>query len=285
MLEPFRPCFTTPTFTTFVTLLAGMIVRPGQRTVCGMLAGAGLAGVWHHSRAHRFFAAARWRPDAVGLTVLRLIVGHLTPVGAPLLIAVDDTLFRRCGRKIFAAHWGYDGSLKVAKGNQKLSRGDTFVVAAVVVELPFLDRPVALPVLARLWRRGGPTKTMLARELIELIAAAAGRIVHVVGDGGYVCTELRHLPPNVTLIYDQRTRALLRQEPDIEIRKAVAADGTVTEYSRAQVVRNNFRKIAEGMPLTAREAELNRLGIPASQGGIWTARDPAQAGDEPGLHR
>ncbi|MEV4196739.1 recombinase family protein [Micromonospora globbae] len=70
-------------------------------------------------------------------------------------------------------------------------------------------------------------------------------------------------------IYDQRTKALLRQEPDTEIRTAVAADGTVTEYSHAQVVRDNFRKISEGMPLTVREAELNRLGIPASQGGIW----------------
>src|SRR4029453_17409619 len=44
------------------------------------------------------------------------------------------------------------------KGNQKLSRGNTFVVAAVVVELPFLDRTVALPVLARLWGRAGPPK-------------------------------------------------------------------------------------------------------------------------------
>ncbi|AYF30776.1 resolvase [Micromonospora tulbaghiae] len=70
-------------------------------------------------------------------------------------------------------------------------------------------------------------------------------------------------------IYDQRTRALLRQEPDDEIRTAVAADGTVTEYSHAQVVRDNFRLIAAGMPLTAREAELNRLGTPASQGGVW----------------
>ena len=191
VLEPFRPCFTPPTFTTFVTLLAGMIARPAQRTVCGMLAGAGLGGVWHHSRAHRFFAAARWRPGSVGLTVLRLIVGHLTPVGAPLVIAVDDTLFRRCGRKVFAAPWGYDGSLKIARGNQKLSRGNTFVVAPVVVALSFLDRPVALPVLARLWRRDEPTKIALARQLIELIAATAGRIVHVVGDGGYVCTELR----------------------------------------------------------------------------------------------
>jgi hypothetical protein len=62
VLDPFRSCFTTPTFATFVTLLAGMIARQSHRTVCGMLAGAGLAGVWHHSQAHRFFAAARWHP-------------------------------------------------------------------------------------------------------------------------------------------------------------------------------------------------------------------------------
>src|SRR5256885_13219672 len=98
VLDPFRPCFTTPTFATFVTLLAGMVARPARRTVCGMLAGAGLAGVWHHSRAHRFFTTARWHPDTVGLTMLRLIVGHLLPLGAPLAIAVADTAFRRHGR-------------------------------------------------------------------------------------------------------------------------------------------------------------------------------------------
>src|SRR5215510_7289389 len=90
LLEPFQPCFTTPTFTTFVTLLAGMIAQPANRTVCGMLSGARLAGVWHHSRAHRFFAAARWHPDTLGLAVLRLVVGHLIPIGAPLRVAVDD---------------------------------------------------------------------------------------------------------------------------------------------------------------------------------------------------
>jgi hypothetical protein len=90
-------------------------------------------------RAHRFFAAARWRPDSVGLVVLRLIVGHLVPIGAPLTVAVDDTLFRRTGRKVHAAHWGYDGSLKVFRGNQKLSRGNTFVVPVCQGEL----RPAA----------------------------------------------------------------------------------------------------------------------------------------------
>src|SRR2546430_10915541 len=194
VLDPFRSCFTTRTFATFVTLLGGMVARPAHRSVCGMLAGAGLAGVWHHSRAHRFFATTRWHPDAVGLAVLRLIVGHLLPIRAPLVVAVDDTMFRRSGRKVHAAHWGYDGSLKVAKGNQKLSRGNNFVVAALVVTLPFLDRPVALPVLARLWRKGGPTKTALARQMVEVLAGAAtGRTVDVVGDGAYICTALRPL--------------------------------------------------------------------------------------------
>jgi hypothetical protein len=48
--------------------------------------------VLHRSRAHRFFATARWHPDTVGLAVPRLIVGHLVPIGAPVVIAVDDTL-------------------------------------------------------------------------------------------------------------------------------------------------------------------------------------------------
>jgi hypothetical protein len=114
--EEFRPCFTAPTFITFTLLAAGLIARPAGRTVCGMLAGAGLGGVRHHSRAHRFFAAAAWSADAVGLVVLRLAAGWLVPAGAPVVIAVDETMFRRAGRKVFAACWAYDGSLKVPRG-------------------------------------------------------------------------------------------------------------------------------------------------------------------------
>ena len=92
--------------------------------------------------------------------------------------------------------------LKVPKGGKKISRGNTFVIAAVIAELPFLRRPVALPVAARLWRRGGPPRTALARELTGLIAAAPacrGRIVHVAADTAYICTELRGLPAGATL--------------------------------------------------------------------------------------
>jgi len=65
-----------------------------------MRGGAGLARVWHHSRAHRFFASAAWSADAVGLVVLRLVTGWLVPAGAPVVLAVDDTMFRRAGRRV-----------------------------------------------------------------------------------------------------------------------------------------------------------------------------------------
>ncbi|AHH98090.1 hypothetical protein KALB_4728 [Kutzneria albida DSM 43870] len=200
LLEVFRPCFSARTYTTFVALVTGLIAAPARRTVCGMLTAARMAGVWHHGRAHRFFATAQWSLDQVGLTMVGLVVGWLTPAGAPLVVAVDDTLFRRAGRKVHGAFWANDGSRKVAAGQEKLSRGTTFVVAALVVELPFLERPIALPVLYRLWRPGGPTTPTLAQELITLIAGIRpDRRVHVVTDGASLCRTLRHLPSNVTL--------------------------------------------------------------------------------------
>src|SRR5450755_772487 len=67
------PCFTQPTFQTFRALLVGQVSQTGRRTVCGMLIGARLSGVWEHSRAHRFFSRARWQPDQLGLALAGLI--------------------------------------------------------------------------------------------------------------------------------------------------------------------------------------------------------------------
>jgi hypothetical protein len=98
-----RPCFTAPTFRTFQALVGGFLAQPGLRTVTGMLVGARLAGRWHHARAHRFFAAARWSADQLGLLVCDLIVGVLLDPDAPIALVVDDSLFNRTGRKIHGA--------------------------------------------------------------------------------------------------------------------------------------------------------------------------------------
>ena len=48
LLAEFRPCFTAPTFHTFIGLVVGLIAQTRRRTVCGMFTGAGLDRVWHH---------------------------------------------------------------------------------------------------------------------------------------------------------------------------------------------------------------------------------------------
>jgi hypothetical protein len=42
VLDEFRSCFTAPTFETFTAMVAGLVAQPVERTVCGMLTGAGL---------------------------------------------------------------------------------------------------------------------------------------------------------------------------------------------------------------------------------------------------
>lgn len=67
-----------------------------------MLTGAGLSRVWPHHRAHYFFARARWQPGDLGLALARLAVALLVPAGQPVTVAIDDTLFRHRGKKIWA---------------------------------------------------------------------------------------------------------------------------------------------------------------------------------------
>jgi hypothetical protein len=227
LLQVFRPCFTAPSFRMFVALLVGMVAQPGRRTVCGMLVGAGLARVWRHGRAHWFFSHARWSVEQVGLALVGLIVSGLLPEGVPVLLVVDDTLMRRSGRRVSGAAWQHDGARKGPKGSQ-VSWGTCFVVVGIVVDLPFIDRPVCLPVLARLWRPKGVSKAVLACQMVSAIVTrlaagstggAPGRAVHVVADAHYAGAdgaptrrELvgRGLPDGVSLTSRLRRNAVLK---------------------------------------------------------------------------
>jgi hypothetical protein len=209
ILDGFSHCFTAPTFRVFQALLVGFIMRPAARTVCGMLTGAGLARFWHHTRAHRFFSAARWSARQVGLTLAGLIVRHLLAPDEPILLAVDETLLHRRGPKVHAIGWWHDGS---AVGDRKIGQGNSWVIVAIVVRLPFLTRPVALPVLAALCTKPGPSKPALARELIDALAHHfPDRTIHLVADAAYGCGAFAGLGPQITMTTRARTNAVFHR--------------------------------------------------------------------------
>lgn len=197
LLDVFAGCFTTPTFEVFQAMVLGLVAQTGQRTVCGMLTGAGLATSWSHDRAHRFFSAARWSVDQIGLIVFDLVLTHLVADNADLLLGVDDTAHRRRGKNVHGAGWIHDGS---APSRNKLAFGHRWVVVGVIVRLAFMSRPVCLPVLCRRWQGKGTASTVeLAAQMITTIAARVpDRRVHVVADAAYHGTSLRDLPATVT---------------------------------------------------------------------------------------
>ncbi len=213
LLVVFRPCFTAPTFGTFTATVAGFVAQPGLRTVTGILAGARLAGVWHHARAHRFFSAARWSADTLGLGVCDLIVAWLDPA-APVCLVVDDSLFKRTGLKIFGVGWHHDAT---APGRKRTAWGNNWVVVGVLVALPFVaHRQVCLPILCRLWqpRRPGRGKLDLACELVGLLCDRyPDRKLHLTGDAAYAGKTLRGLPTRVTVTTRLRCDAALYAPP------------------------------------------------------------------------
>jgi hypothetical protein len=215
LLACFRPLFTAPSFRTFCALAGGFLAQTGRRTVCGMLTGAGLSGVWRHDRAHRLFSHARWSSQDLGLALAKLIVAALVPGGEPVLVAIDDTLFKRNGKKVHAIGWFHDGS---AKGSRQVGLGNNWVIAAIVVRLPFCSRPVALPVLARLVHKdlkpAPASRLVLARQMAAALARALpGRSIYVVADAAYAGKELARLPGQVTWTTRLRKDAALYELP------------------------------------------------------------------------
>ena len=214
LLSLLSPCFTQPTFHTFGMLMVGSVARIRDCTVTGMLQAAGLAGEWHHSRAHDFFARRRWDPDELGLRLLDFLVSVFVKVGAPIRLAVDDTLFGRSGRRVFGAHYLHDGAQPEGSG-QRTRWGNCWVVVVLVIELPCLGgRPVGLPILFRLFRPKDdehpdrPSQPVLARTLIDMILARfPARIVQLIMDGAYATKAWRGLPDRVTVTTRMRSNA------------------------------------------------------------------------------
>jgi hypothetical protein len=112
-----------------------------------------------------------------------------------------------------ASSWFHDGS---APGPAKTGYGNNWVIAAIVVRLPILSRPVAIPVLAKLVIKGtsSASRLWLARRMAQAIAAALpGRAIHVVADAAYAGKKLNGLPPAITWTTRLRKDAALYDLP------------------------------------------------------------------------
>ena len=204
MVQQISYVMTVPTFNSFLILLTGWVFAR-RRTVTGMLLAAGAVGTKHHSAFHRVFATARWSLDEMGLALFRLLLPGIRQ--ETIGLALDDTLARKRGRKVFGVGMHHDPLLSTRK-TALMSWGHNWVVLGVIVELPFCPgRCFCLPILFRLYvsrqtaaRQHLPYRTRpeLAVEMLHRWCNRyPDRHFHVVADAAYGGQSVyRNLPVN-----------------------------------------------------------------------------------------
>jgi DDE superfamily endonuclease len=198
LLLSFSVAFSRPTFQRVLLLILGAVVTPGRRTVAAVLRTMRPVARGHFSSYHRVLSAARWSLWAAGRVLARAVLSHV-PEGQPVVLAVDDTVARHRGAKVYGRGCHRD-PIRSSHGITVRCRGHRWVVLAVMVRFPFASRPWALPVLAALFRnrelcdrQGRRFKSwpQLARQLLAvMIHWFPARRFILLGDGGFATHEL-----------------------------------------------------------------------------------------------
>jgi len=207
LVQQLSPAMTAPTFESFVIVLTGWVFAR-RRNVTKMILAAAAVDEKHHSAFHRVFAAASWSLDALGLLVFVLILPWLND--GQIVLAVDDTLARKRGLKVYGVGMHHDPLISSRK-KALTNWGHSWVVLGVIVKFPFCeDKFFCLPILFRLYiskqtitKKGGVYRTRpeLAVEMLQVLCVAhSERNFHAVADSAYGGQSvLGELPSNCDL--------------------------------------------------------------------------------------
>lgn len=222
----FAIAFTAPTFAKALVLLYGTILAPGRRTVAAALRALGIADDEHFTNYHRVLNRAAWSPWVLSKLLLGLIILLCLTPEEPLLILVDETLERRRGPQIRYKGRFHD-AVRSTLRNVVTSLGLRWICLAILVPLPWSQRPWALPFMVVLTLAPGTSKRLGKRHrtIVEWAAIMITRVrrwqpnreMVLVGDGTYAATELvEHCQTQqrpVKLVSRLRLDAVLHDEP------------------------------------------------------------------------
>jgi hypothetical protein len=197
-LEPFRSCFTGPTFRHVLVLVTGALLTPARRTITAMLSVVGLSQAPTFTNYHRVLNRNRWSSREVARRLLRLLVTAFMPAG-PVIIALDDTLERRWGARI-KARGIYRDPVRSSHGHFVKASGLRWLSFMLLAPIPWADRVWALPFLtvlapseryARERRRRHKTLTDWAHQaLLQIARWLPERRIIAVADSSFAAIAL-----------------------------------------------------------------------------------------------
>jgi hypothetical protein len=221
LLAAFAPLFSDRAWNKAQVLAVGAILATGHRTVCSALRIMGLSRERHFTNYHRVLNRDAWSCLAAGQVLLGLIVAVI-PRNWPIVLAADDTIERRSGRRI-KAKGCYRDPVRSSRKHVVKCFGLKWVALMILVPVPWSQRVWALPFLTTLsWPEGSgrrvthKTSIDLARQMVLRVRRwLPERELILVLDGGFAAVELAHACQRhqVTMICRLRLDAALYHRP------------------------------------------------------------------------
>lgn len=240
----------------FQVLVFAAIVCVGRHTVCRLLRIAGALADGHWSSYHRVLSKRRWSTWRLARILAQHVVDRFLPRGT-IPVCGDDTVTQHPGKKVYGKGRHRD-AVRSTHSYTAWRWGHKWVVLAILVQLPGLSRPWALPVLCALYRtpeedkkRGCRHKTPcdLMRQLLCVLLRWFPRRKFVfTGDGGYGTHALTRFASGqlrLTLVskfykdanlYDRpgQRKPGTNGRPPVKGRKRPAPEQVVAQTSRRQ---------------------------------------------------
>lgn len=227
LLSSFAPLFSDSIWVHAQTLVLGALLATGKRTVTAALRIIGKSQEEHFTNYHRVLNRAAWCPLLASRILLGLIVLALIPRDWPIVLAGDDTIERRHGRRI-KAKGCYRDAVRSSKKMVIKCFGLKWVALMVLVRVPWSRRVQALPFLTVLCWPESAQRRRTHKTAIDCVQQMALQVrrwfperrIVLVLDGGFAAVKLaracrRH---RVTLVCRLRLDAGLYDPPGVQPR-------------------------------------------------------------------
>jgi hypothetical protein len=189
----FAPLFVHRTWRHARVLLIGAILAPGRRTVASVLRMTGRSRERRFVNYHRVLSRAAWNPRAGARILLGLLISAFAPSG-PVVMALDDTIERRRGKRI-AAKGVYRDPVRSSDAHFVKASGLRWMSLMLLAPVPWAGRVWALPFLTALvpsersrHEQGRRHRSLLdvGRQLaLQVRRWLPGRDLVLVGDSGF----------------------------------------------------------------------------------------------------
>jgi SRSO17 transposase len=221
LLESFRNEFTEPSLQYFIEIIKGILLSPRKSVVRFFMLGDRLK---HFTDYHRFLNKYIW--SAVDLSS-RMLTMLITAFGVKkLILALDDTLIPKYGKKIFGRGIHFDHAAK--ENLAQYIKGHNWVIIGFLQHMTMLSKWVCFPFAARLFipeknvAKGEKflTKIDIAIEMLREIKQNIILPIVLVADALYAKEKLikECIVQKITLISRLRSDAALYR-PVSQIKK------------------------------------------------------------------